>query len=135
MEECEALCSRIGFLNKGCLVGIGSNQELKSRFGTNFVLTLTVANPSEEVHHFLDEKIRTLFEVSNFYIHTWIPGTVALFRHRKQIMCTLLQHTFGESHELVDILNGRICFDALLIFVTDTQLMLTQIYHPTQINH
>jgi len=31
MEECEELCSRIAFLNKGLMIGIGSSQHLKSR--------------------------------------------------------------------------------------------------------
>lgn len=31
MEECEALCNRIGFMNKGALISIGSSQHLKSR--------------------------------------------------------------------------------------------------------
>uniref|UniRef100_A0A914YEB0 ABC transporter domain-containing protein n=1 Tax=Panagrolaimus superbus TaxID=310955 RepID=A0A914YEB0_9BILA len=32
MEECEALCTRIGFINKGELVGIGTSQHLKHRY-------------------------------------------------------------------------------------------------------
>uniref|UniRef100_A0A7E4WCV7 ABC transporter domain-containing protein n=1 Tax=Panagrellus redivivus TaxID=6233 RepID=A0A7E4WCV7_PANRE len=47
MDECEVLCSRIGFLNNGSLISIGSSQHLKSRFGNSFLLTLTVTNPSE----------------------------------------------------------------------------------------
>lgn len=31
MDECEALCNRIGFMNKGSLISIGSSQHLKSR--------------------------------------------------------------------------------------------------------
>uniref|UniRef100_A0A7E4WE17 ABC transporter domain-containing protein n=1 Tax=Panagrellus redivivus TaxID=6233 RepID=A0A7E4WE17_PANRE len=46
MDECEVLCSRIGFLNNGSLISIGSSQHLKSRFGNSFLLTLTVSNPS-----------------------------------------------------------------------------------------
>lgn len=31
MEECEALCTRIGFLNKGTLISVGTSQHLKSK--------------------------------------------------------------------------------------------------------
>jgi len=31
MDECEELCNKIGFMNKGTLIGIGSSQHLKSR--------------------------------------------------------------------------------------------------------
>lgn len=31
MDECEALCSKIGFMNRGSLISIGTSQHLKSR--------------------------------------------------------------------------------------------------------
>lgn len=31
MDECEALCSKIGFMNQGSLISIGTSQHLKSR--------------------------------------------------------------------------------------------------------
>jgi len=54
MDECEALCSRIGFMNRGTLIGIGTSQHLKSRYGNSFMLAITVANPCAEVGRFLD---------------------------------------------------------------------------------
>jgi ATP-binding cassette subfamily A (ABC1) protein 3 len=36
MEECEALCSRIGIMSQGRLVCLGSSQHLKSRFATGY---------------------------------------------------------------------------------------------------
>ena len=38
MEECEALCSRIGIMVNGSLVCLGTSQHLKSRFGRGFTL-------------------------------------------------------------------------------------------------
>lgn len=32
MDECEALCNKIGFMNKGSLISIGTSQHLKSKF-------------------------------------------------------------------------------------------------------
>jgi ATP-binding cassette subfamily A (ABC1) protein 3 len=34
MEECEALCSRVGVMVAGSLVCLGSTQHIKSRFGS-----------------------------------------------------------------------------------------------------
>ncbi|PAA70224.1 hypothetical protein BOX15_Mlig017946g1 [Macrostomum lignano] len=42
MEEAEALCHRVGVLNHGLLVGLGSVQELKSRFGLFYTLEVLV---------------------------------------------------------------------------------------------
>lgn len=86
MEECDKLCSRMGFLNKGTLVDVGSNQDLKSRFGTSFVLTLTVANPSEEVHSFLNEKIREEFGVTFFYVFMSFVLFYYFRMHHQQMM-------------------------------------------------
>ncbi len=40
MEECEALCSRIGILSAGRLRCLGAVQHLKNRFGAGYLLTL-----------------------------------------------------------------------------------------------
>eukprot|EP00002_Diphylleia_rotans_P008604 TRINITY_DN1856_c0_g1_i6.p1 TRINITY_DN1856_c0_g1~~TRINITY_DN1856_c0_g1_i6.p1 ORF type:complete len:270 (-),score=65.11 TRINITY_DN1856_c0_g1_i6:171-980(-) len=44
MEECEALCSRIGIVVKGSLKCVGSPQHLKSRFGGGYRLELQCAH-------------------------------------------------------------------------------------------
>ncbi|KAE9554667.1 hypothetical protein FO519_002077 [Halicephalobus sp. NKZ332] len=54
MEECEALCTRIGFLNKGELLGIGTTQHLKSRFGNNYMLNLMINAVDENLVNLLD---------------------------------------------------------------------------------
>uniref|UniRef100_A0A914N349 ABC transporter domain-containing protein n=1 Tax=Meloidogyne incognita TaxID=6306 RepID=A0A914N349_MELIC len=62
MEECEELCSRIAFLNKGLMIGIGSSQHLKSRFGGSFLLAITISNPSEEITQKLNQIVGEEFE-------------------------------------------------------------------------
>uniref|UniRef100_A0A183C178 ABC transporter domain-containing protein n=1 Tax=Globodera pallida TaxID=36090 RepID=A0A183C178_GLOPA len=62
MDECEAICNRIAFMNKGKLIGIGSNQHLKTRYGQNYKLTITVSNPSDRVFKFLKKCVFMLFE-------------------------------------------------------------------------
>lgn len=63
MDECEALCNRIGFMNKGTLISIGSSQHLKSRYSTYFLLTYTLANPCKFAANYLDSLVRHEFDV------------------------------------------------------------------------
>ncbi|EYB90565.1 hypothetical protein Y032_0218g2421 [Ancylostoma ceylanicum] len=44
MEECEALCSRIGILVRGRLVAIGASQTLKTRHADNFFLHMSMTS-------------------------------------------------------------------------------------------
>jgi len=44
MEECEALCSRIGIIAHGSLKCIGSSQHLKSRFGRGYQIDISTAD-------------------------------------------------------------------------------------------
>ncbi|TKR64538.1 hypothetical protein L596_025051 [Steinernema carpocapsae] len=46
MPECEALCGRIGFLQRGKMVHLGTPQHLKTKYGSGFQLSLTVEKPS-----------------------------------------------------------------------------------------
>jgi len=48
MEECEALCTRIGIMVGGWLRCLGSAQHLKSRFGMGFQLELGLELPSSD---------------------------------------------------------------------------------------
>ncbi|EJD76542.1 ABC transporter ced-7 [Loa loa] len=44
MSECEALCNRIGIMDQGSLIAIGSPQHIKTRFGEKYTLIITTAN-------------------------------------------------------------------------------------------
>lgn len=48
MEECEALCNRLAILAKGHLVGIGSSEELKKRFGTGYNIIIELNHERTE---------------------------------------------------------------------------------------
>ena len=86
MEECEALCTRIGFLNKGDLLGIGTSQHLKNRFGNNYMLTLTVRYIDQNLIEMINEAVRQEFHgtpmTAEFYSTTlsWkvpkVPGVL-----------------------------------------------------------
>ncbi|CAD5216635.1 unnamed protein product [Bursaphelenchus okinawaensis] len=64
MEECEALCTRIGFLRAGRLRGIGTSQHLKSRYGNSYILTLILNDPGSANAAFVDEAVRKMFDVA-----------------------------------------------------------------------
>merc|ERR1712154_746637 len=53
MEECEALCNRVGIMVNGQLKCIGSAQHLKSRYGKGYQLDITL---SQQVTNNDDEK-------------------------------------------------------------------------------
>eukprot|EP00593_Proboscia_inermis_P004856 CAMPEP_0171324652 /NCGR_PEP_ID=MMETSP0816-20121228/116325_1 /TAXON_ID=420281 /ORGANISM="Proboscia inermis, Strain CCAP1064/1" /LENGTH=589 /DNA_ID=CAMNT_0011823647 /DNA_START=130 /DNA_END=1899 /DNA_ORIENTATION=- len=58
MEECEALCPRIGIMANGSLKCLGSAQHLKSRFGRGFQVELKVKNQVNESDD--DDYLQTL---------------------------------------------------------------------------
>ena len=51
MEECEALCQRIGIMVGGRMRCLGSSQHLKTRFGKGFQLEARVGAVSAAVRH------------------------------------------------------------------------------------
>ena len=58
MEECEALCSRLGIMVNGQFKCLGSIQHLKARFGSGYSLNIRCqAGHSEEVKHSLRESL------------------------------------------------------------------------------
>lgn len=60
MEECEALCSRVGVMVAGSLVCLGSIQHIKSRFGSG----TSLLNSHKELHMFVVFNIRVLQALS-----------------------------------------------------------------------
>ncbi|PAA54778.1 hypothetical protein BOX15_Mlig005306g3 [Macrostomum lignano] len=49
MEEVEALCSRVGIMNKGRMISVGTVQQLRSRHGDAYTLELLLAPETESV--------------------------------------------------------------------------------------
>mmetsp|Transcript_10158 Transcript_10158/g.13971 ORF Transcript_10158/g.13971 Transcript_10158/m.13971 type:complete len:252 (+) Transcript_10158:4785-5540(+) len=48
MEECEALCTRIGIMVGGALRCLGSGQRLRSKYGSGYQIEVGFVNPSED---------------------------------------------------------------------------------------
>ncbi|KAI6232805.1 ABC transporter ced-7 [Aphelenchoides fujianensis] len=63
MEECEALCTRIGFLRDGRLRGIGTSQHLKTRYGNSYNLTLILNRVPKEVAATIDDAVQKHYGV------------------------------------------------------------------------
>jgi ATP-binding cassette, subfamily A (ABC1), member 3 len=63
MEECEALCPRIGIMANGRLRCVGSAQHLKDRFGQGYQVETKVEFVEQNDQDYL-EAVRTLAEVS-----------------------------------------------------------------------
>ncbi|GLD96645.1 hypothetical protein PINS_up005328 [Pythium insidiosum] len=59
MEECEALCSRVGILVGGKLQCLGSVEHLKQKFGRGYTVEVKLGEPSEAAIGALESKLTT----------------------------------------------------------------------------
>jgi len=63
MEECEALCPRIGIMAAGQLRCLGSAQQLKTRFGQGYQVEIKVLTPTDDCDDF-KEILQTIKSIS-----------------------------------------------------------------------
>lgn len=61
MEECEALCTRLGIMVNGQFKALGSLQHLKNKFGRGYTLELQLNNisSSDKVKDFIETNFKT----------------------------------------------------------------------------
>jgi len=64
MEECDALCTRIGIMVGGVLRCLGSGQRLRSQYGRGYQLELGLVVPDAEIIHDQATKILTVLKKS-----------------------------------------------------------------------
>lgn len=60
MDECEALCTRLGIMVDGSMKCVGNIQHLKAKFGKGYILTVKlkrVAEKDEREHEIMVEKV------------------------------------------------------------------------------
>uniref|UniRef100_A0A1I8GRR3 AAA domain-containing protein n=1 Tax=Macrostomum lignano TaxID=282301 RepID=A0A1I8GRR3_9PLAT len=88
MEEAEALCSQVGIMHGGRLLALGSNQELKDRYGKNYTLDVQMkrdqAGPAsgsgdsspDEISDLLKKCFKNYRKVEDF--HAWCRYEVEL---------------------------------------------------------
>jgi len=91
MEECEALCTRIGIMRCGRMRCLGSQQHLKSRFGTEYKLEVRCAEQTAEGGDDTETAVRSL-----------LPGAELSDRHG----ATLKFRVPSERFVLADIFEA-----------------------------
>lgn len=63
MDECEALCSRVGIMSKGEFKCIGSTQHLKHKFARGYVVKIKIGRDSQK-YLAVQKKMHEIFESS-----------------------------------------------------------------------
>lgn len=91
MEEVEALCDRIGIMCRGYMKCVGTNLQLKNKFGKGFNLTVNFNPPDQQV--VMDYVKKILPEAK---IHTRFIG-VAIFKLRGEIKVSELFREIEEN--------------------------------------
>jgi len=94
MEECEALCTKIGIMRAGRLRCLGSVQHLKNRFGAGYVLQLRTAHPQE--HAAVVEGVRGFCPQAEVVAGS--SGESHLTFRMRQEVCRLLIQCLYKSH-------------------------------------
>ncbi|XP_068617160.1 ATP-binding cassette sub-family A member 2 [Brachionichthys hirsutus] len=98
MEECEALCTRLGIMVNGRFKCLGSIQHLKNRFGDGYTITVRTKSSSN------------VKEVVRFFNRTF-PEAVLKERHHTKVQYQLkserisLAQVFSRMEQVVDALD------------------------------
>ncbi|KAL0979073.1 hypothetical protein UPYG_G00180180 [Umbra pygmaea] len=98
MEECEALCTRLGIMVNGRFKCLGSIQHLKNRFGDGYMITVRTKTSS------------SVKEVVRFFNRNF-PEAVLKERHHTKVQFQLkserisLAQVFSKMEQVVDVLG------------------------------
>ncbi|XP_039660213.1 ATP-binding cassette sub-family A member 2 isoform X1 [Perca fluviatilis] len=98
MEECEALCTRLGIMVNGRFKCLGSIQHLKNRFGDGYMITVRTKSSSN------------LKEVVRFFNRNF-PEAVLKERHHTKVQYQLkserisLAQVFSKMEQVVEVLG------------------------------
>uniref|UniRef100_A0A8C4X0D4 ATP-binding cassette, sub-family A (ABC1), member 3b n=1 Tax=Eptatretus burgeri TaxID=7764 RepID=A0A8C4X0D4_EPTBU len=119
MDECEALCTRLGIMVNGRLRCLGSPQHLKSRYGSGYTLLARVGVPSG-VSHAADAQPFKCFVESTF------PGSILKDQHQSMVHYHLTDMHLSWA-EVFDILE-RAKMDYCLEDYSISQISLEQVF-------
>ncbi|KAA8579156.1 hypothetical protein FQN60_007289, partial [Etheostoma spectabile] len=98
MEECEALCTRLGIMVNGRFKCLGSIQHLKNRFGDGYMITVRTKSSSN------------LKEVVRFFNRNF-PEAILKERHHTKVQYQLkserisLAQVFSKMEQVVEVLG------------------------------
>jgi ABC-type multidrug transport system ATPase subunit len=75
MDECEALCARLGIMVNGEFQAMGSPQHIKDKFGDGYTLTIKVRGSTDPVKEFIAATFvgSVLEEEHRGYLHFMLP--------------------------------------------------------------
>lgn len=94
MEECEALCTKLGIMVYGQFQCFGNIQHLKSKYGKGYSLILKCRTDTIENNEKQAENTKTNVELVENFISTRIPNSVL---KDKQLTTLHYQILFDES--------------------------------------
>ncbi|CEF67910.1 ATP-binding cassette sub-family A member 2 [Strongyloides ratti] len=106
MEECETLCTKIGFMNKGKLSHIGTSQHLKSKFGSDYILEIIFENPSLQMLDDINDVIVSRFDCSSADIKT--------LRNTLRWNIPKINLTWSVLYEFVENLHSKYSYNSSL---------------------
>ena len=78
MEECEAICTRIGILVNGCFLCLGSLQHLRDKFSDGYTLTIKLQRSSDTDK---PEELQKRIEKLKTFISQTFPESVLKDQH------------------------------------------------------
>lgn len=64
MDECEALCTKIGIMVSGEFKCLGSVQHLKNKYSKGFVLTIKMGKDDEQLMMNVQNRVRDAFQLA-----------------------------------------------------------------------
>lgn len=99
MEEAEVLCDRIGIIANGTLQCIGNSQELKTKYGGSYVLTITTAGEEAEE---VERLVRSISPGVSRVYH--ISGTQKFEMPKQEVRISEVFHAMENAKSRVTIL-------------------------------
>lgn len=113
MEECEALCGRVGVMVAGSLVCLGSVQHIKSQFGQGYTVELQCSRAASltDLHHFMKSEF---------------PGSVLEEERMLRVKYSLPRNSHSLSHVFSSLEKAK--YDLDLDDYSVSQSTLEQIF-------
>ena len=124
MEECEAICTRMGILVNGRFLCLGSLQHLRDRFSDGYNLTIKLKRSPDTENS--DEKEERIDQLKSFILR-WFLESILKDEHENLLNYQVRTHTFKWSeifgtmekakviHKIEDYTVGPMTLEQLFI--------------------
>uniref|UniRef100_A0A9J2PC62 ABC transporter domain-containing protein n=1 Tax=Ascaris lumbricoides TaxID=6252 RepID=A0A9J2PC62_ASCLU len=121
MDECEALCTRVGIMNAGALIAIGSPQHIKSRYGEGYTLTFTIRDAVKR-----DELLADVSRVFPNAVLKTLHKSTHLIWHLPRHEDDRWSELFGKAHNLASSLPWVLDYSLAQATLEEAFLRLSQ---------